>query len=98
MAESNALIRRQQLLRRDTALAAAAAYSALFQEEDGTIPATYQASLVGGALCLYTGLAVVEWGGWGRSGVPGEGICTPRAQRMSGTQAWVMHCRSRGAG
>ncbi|GAB4823888.1 hypothetical protein N2152v2_010934 [Parachlorella kessleri] len=42
MAESNALLKRQPTLRRDTALAAAAAYSALFQEEVGSIPASFQ--------------------------------------------------------
>ncbi len=42
MAESNALLKRQPVLLRDSALAAAAAYSALFQEEDGSVPAMYQ--------------------------------------------------------
>ena len=42
MAEGNALIKRRQVLPRDTALAAAATYMELFKEEDGSIPATFQ--------------------------------------------------------
>ncbi|KAF5831828.1 hypothetical protein DUNSADRAFT_12542 [Dunaliella salina] len=42
MGESNAVIHRQRKLQPDTALAAAAAYRSMFQEEDGTIPATFE--------------------------------------------------------
>jgi NADH dehydrogenase [ubiquinone] 1 alpha subcomplex assembly factor 5 len=44
MGESNALLVKRGVLRRDVALAAAAAYQGLFAE-DGTVPATYQVSL-----------------------------------------------------
>jgi NADH dehydrogenase [ubiquinone] 1 alpha subcomplex assembly factor 5 len=46
MAESNALAARRAVLRRDTALAAAALYQAMFAEPDGSVPASFQ---VGGA-------------------------------------------------
>jgi len=42
LGESNAVIHRQQKLQPDAALAAAAAYRSMFQEEDGTIPATFE--------------------------------------------------------
>ncbi|KAK9141275.1 hypothetical protein Scep_010956 [Stephania cephalantha] len=42
MGETNALVQRSRLLRRDTALATAAVYQSMFGAEDGTVPATYQ--------------------------------------------------------
>lgn len=42
MGESSALINKKAGLKRDTALAAAAAYEGMFAEEDGSVPATYQ--------------------------------------------------------
>ena len=50
MAESNALLKRQPTLCRDTALAAAATYSTLFQEEEGSIPASFQVGIFLGNL------------------------------------------------
>lgn len=42
MGETNALIQRSNILKRDTALATAAVYQTMFGAEDGTIPATFQ--------------------------------------------------------
>lgn len=42
MAESNALSARRGVLQRDTALAAAALYQAMFAEGDGSVPASFQ--------------------------------------------------------
>ncbi|KAJ7949745.1 Methyltransferase [Quillaja saponaria] len=42
MGETNALLQRNPVLRRDTALATAAIYDSMFAAEDGTIPATFQ--------------------------------------------------------
>ncbi|PRW59398.1 methyltransferase At1g22800 [Chlorella sorokiniana] len=42
MGESNALLKRRLGLPRSVALATAAAYTSLFAEEDGSIPATYE--------------------------------------------------------
>ena len=48
MGEQGANSSRRGFLGRDSALAAAAAYQALFQEEDGTVPSTYQVIYVSG--------------------------------------------------
>ncbi|CAN6543007.1 unnamed protein product [Malus baccata var. baccata] len=42
MGETNALLQRNTILKRDTALATAAIYDSMFAAEDGTIPATFQ--------------------------------------------------------
>ncbi|KAF3447418.1 hypothetical protein FNV43_RR12604 [Rhamnella rubrinervis] len=42
MGETNALLQRNKILKRDTALATAAIYDSMFAAEDGTIPATFQ--------------------------------------------------------
>ncbi|WRX30926.1 hypothetical protein QQP08_023413 [Theobroma cacao] len=42
MGETNALLQRSNILKRETAVATAAIYDALFAAEDGTIPATFQ--------------------------------------------------------
>ncbi|KAF8025172.1 hypothetical protein BT93_F2113 [Corymbia citriodora subsp. variegata] len=42
MGETNALLQRVPILKRDTALATAAIYESMFAAEDGTIPATFQ--------------------------------------------------------
>jgi NADH dehydrogenase [ubiquinone] 1 alpha subcomplex assembly factor 5 len=40
------LIIENQMLKRETALATAAIYDSMFAAEDGTIPATFQVSLI----------------------------------------------------
>lgn len=42
MGETNALLQRHKILKRETALATAAVYESMFAAEDGTIPATFQ--------------------------------------------------------
>ncbi|KAM7497094.1 hypothetical protein LguiA_021508 [Lonicera macranthoides] len=42
MGETNALLQRNKILKRETALATAAVYESMFAAEDGTIPATFQ--------------------------------------------------------
>ncbi|KAL7200078.1 hypothetical protein ACSBR2_022230 [Camellia fascicularis] len=42
MGETNALLQRNHMLKRETALATAAVYESMFAAEDGTIPATFQ--------------------------------------------------------
>ncbi|XP_034224242.1 putative methyltransferase At1g22800, mitochondrial isoform X3 [Prunus dulcis] len=42
MGETNALLQRNTILKRETALATAAIYDSMFAAEDGTIPATFQ--------------------------------------------------------
>ncbi|KAK9929959.1 hypothetical protein M0R45_027024 [Rubus argutus] len=42
MGETNALLQRNPMLKRETALATAAIYDSMFAAEDGTIPATFQ--------------------------------------------------------
>ncbi|KAM7279759.1 hypothetical protein ACFE04_006893 [Oxalis oulophora] len=42
MGETNALLQRNSILKRETALATAAIYDSMFGAEDGTIPATFQ--------------------------------------------------------
>ncbi|GAV69773.1 Methyltransf_11 domain-containing protein [Cephalotus follicularis] len=42
MGETNALLQRMNILNRETALATAAIYNAMFAADDGTIPATFQ--------------------------------------------------------
>ncbi|KZV27382.1 methyltransferase [Dorcoceras hygrometricum] len=42
MGETNALLQRSTVLKRDTALAAAAVYESMFAADDGTVPATFQ--------------------------------------------------------
>ncbi|KAF4347203.1 hypothetical protein G4B88_021524 [Cannabis sativa] len=42
MGETNALVQRNKLLKRETALATAAIYESMFGAEDGSVPATYQ--------------------------------------------------------
>ncbi|KAM0940746.1 putative malonyl-[acyl-carrier protein] O-methyltransferase [Dioscorea sansibarensis] len=42
MGETNALLQRNNILKRETALATAAVYESMFAAEDGTIPATFQ--------------------------------------------------------
>ncbi|XP_059661620.1 putative methyltransferase At1g22800, mitochondrial isoform X1 [Cornus florida] len=42
MGETNALLQRKNILKRETALATAAVYESMFAEEDGTVPATFQ--------------------------------------------------------
>ncbi|XP_043722101.1 putative methyltransferase At1g22800, mitochondrial isoform X1 [Telopea speciosissima] len=42
MGETNALLQRNKILKRDTALATAAVYQSMFAAEDGTVPATFQ--------------------------------------------------------
>ncbi|ONK77342.1 uncharacterized protein A4U43_C02F5540 [Asparagus officinalis] len=42
MGETNALLQRSNILKRETALATAAIYDSMFAAEDGTIPATFQ--------------------------------------------------------
>ncbi|KAL6961935.1 hypothetical protein U1Q18_036894 [Sarracenia purpurea var. burkii] len=42
MGETNALFQRNNMLKRETALATAAVYESMFAAEDGTIPATFQ--------------------------------------------------------
>ncbi|XP_040940251.1 putative methyltransferase At1g22800, mitochondrial isoform X2 [Gossypium hirsutum] len=45
MGETNALLQRTNILKRETALATAAIYDSMFAAEDGTIPATFQSTL-----------------------------------------------------
>uniref|UniRef100_A0A7C9E6X0 Uncharacterized protein n=1 Tax=Opuntia streptacantha TaxID=393608 RepID=A0A7C9E6X0_OPUST len=45
MGETNALVQRNNLLKRETALATAAVYQSMFGAEDGTVPATFQVSI-----------------------------------------------------
>ncbi|CAH9131681.1 unnamed protein product [Cuscuta epithymum] len=42
MGETNALLQRSNMLKRDTAIATAAIYESMFAADDGTIPATFQ--------------------------------------------------------
>ncbi|VFQ72290.1 unnamed protein product [Cuscuta campestris] len=42
MGETNALLQRSSILKRDTAVATAAIYESMFAADDGTIPATFQ--------------------------------------------------------
>ncbi|KAF7824974.1 putative methyltransferase At1g22800 [Senna tora] len=42
MGETNALLQRNNILKRDTALATAAIYDSMFAAEDGSVPATFQ--------------------------------------------------------
>ncbi|GAB4853501.1 hypothetical protein Ancab_017692 [Ancistrocladus abbreviatus] len=42
MGETNALVQRNNILKKETALATAAVYQSMFGEEDGTVPATFQ--------------------------------------------------------
>ncbi|XP_020584484.1 putative methyltransferase At1g22800 isoform X2 [Phalaenopsis equestris] len=42
MAETNALLQRSKILKRETALATAAVYDSMFAAEDGKVPATFQ--------------------------------------------------------
>ena len=42
MGETNALLERNKILNRETAVATAAIYDSMFATEDGTIPATFQ--------------------------------------------------------
>nr|GMC97817.1 putative methyltransferase At1g22800 [Ipomoea batatas] len=42
MGETNALLQRSNILKRDTAIATAAIYESMFAADDGTIPATFQ--------------------------------------------------------
>ncbi|XP_021832631.1 putative methyltransferase At1g22800 isoform X1 [Prunus avium] len=42
MGETNALLQRNTILKRETALATVAIYDSMFAAEDGTIPATFQ--------------------------------------------------------
>ncbi|KAH7522889.1 hypothetical protein ACOSP7_009167 [Xanthoceras sorbifolium] len=42
MGETNALLQRNNILKRETALATAAIYDSMFAAEDGTVPATFQ--------------------------------------------------------
>ncbi|XP_010912691.1 putative methyltransferase At1g22800, mitochondrial [Elaeis guineensis] len=42
MGETNALLQRSTILKRDTALATAAVYQSMFGAEDGSVPATFQ--------------------------------------------------------
>ncbi|XP_058097643.1 putative methyltransferase At1g22800, mitochondrial isoform X3 [Magnolia sinica] len=42
MGETNALFQRNNILKKDTALASAAVYQSMFEAEDGTVPATFQ--------------------------------------------------------
>ncbi|XP_075508892.1 putative methyltransferase At1g22800, mitochondrial isoform X2 [Primulina tabacum] len=42
MGETNALLQRSEVLKRETALAAAAVYESMFAADDGSIPATFQ--------------------------------------------------------
>ncbi|KAJ0972934.1 hypothetical protein J5N97_020893 [Dioscorea zingiberensis] len=42
MGETNALLQRSKILKKETALATAAVYESMFAAEDGTIPATFQ--------------------------------------------------------
>ncbi|KAF6159675.1 hypothetical protein GIB67_029933 [Kingdonia uniflora] len=42
MGENNALLQRNNILKRETALATAAIYQSMFGAEDGTVPATFQ--------------------------------------------------------
>ncbi|XP_021771600.1 putative methyltransferase At1g22800 [Chenopodium quinoa] len=42
MGETNALVQRNNILKKDTALATAAVYQSMFGAEDGTVPATFQ--------------------------------------------------------
>ncbi|XP_024008267.1 putative methyltransferase At1g22800, mitochondrial [Eutrema salsugineum] len=42
MGETNALLQRNKILNRETALATAAIYDSMFATEDGTVPATFQ--------------------------------------------------------
>ncbi|KAK2971906.1 hypothetical protein RJ640_011687 [Escallonia rubra] len=42
MGETNALLQRNKILKRETALATAAVYESMFAAEDGTVPATFQ--------------------------------------------------------
>ncbi|KAJ7539001.1 hypothetical protein O6H91_11G072200 [Diphasiastrum complanatum] len=46
MGDTNAVLQRNQIMRRDTALAAAAIYESMFGGTDGTVPATFQVSLL----------------------------------------------------
>ncbi|KAL5982877.1 hypothetical protein ACLOJK_016955 [Asimina triloba] len=42
MGETNALLQRNNILKKDTALATAAVYQSMFATDDGTVPATFQ--------------------------------------------------------
>ncbi|EPS70698.1 hypothetical protein M569_04061, partial [Genlisea aurea] len=42
MGETNAVLQRSRILKRETALATAAVYESMFGEEDGTVPVTFQ--------------------------------------------------------
>ncbi|OIT30429.1 putative methyltransferase [Nicotiana attenuata] len=42
MGETNALLQRSKVLKKDTALATAAINESMYAAEDGTIPATFQ--------------------------------------------------------
>ncbi|XP_073132308.1 putative methyltransferase At1g22800, mitochondrial isoform X1 [Henckelia pumila] len=42
MGETNALLQRSKILKRETALAVAAVYESMFAADDGTVPATFQ--------------------------------------------------------
>ncbi|KNA09079.1 hypothetical protein SOVF_156860, partial [Spinacia oleracea] len=42
MGETNALVQRNNILKKETALATAAVYQSMFGAEDGTVPATFQ--------------------------------------------------------
>ncbi|GMH03135.1 hypothetical protein Nepgr_004974 [Nepenthes gracilis] len=48
MGENNALLQRNTVLKRETALATAAVYQSMFGAEDGTIPATFQVIYMAG--------------------------------------------------
>ncbi|KAB2048772.1 hypothetical protein ES319_A13G132600v1 [Gossypium barbadense] len=50
MGETNALLQRTNILKRETALATAAIYDSMFAAEDGTIPATFQSTLKEGEI------------------------------------------------
>ncbi|KAJ7539000.1 hypothetical protein O6H91_11G072200 [Diphasiastrum complanatum] len=48
MGDTNAVLQRNQIMRRDTALAAAAIYESMFGGTDGTVPATFQIIFMAG--------------------------------------------------
>jgi NADH dehydrogenase [ubiquinone] 1 alpha subcomplex assembly factor 5 len=54
MGETNALLQRNNILKRDTALATAAIYESMFAAEDGTVPATFQVILYSTNLLMYS--------------------------------------------
>lgn len=58
MGEANAAVDRRKGLPRDTALATAAAYAALFAADDGTVPATWQVIYMAGVQRAWARLAV----------------------------------------